>query len=208
MKAVGKFIGGVWVIVFFAFVAATFYENSGNELPEKAAAYRDAFQSWLESFLGSWMFFAVFVVGWFAVSYFLGKESGWQKLAEDYAESGAEPSQEFSTVSGYVGSIPYQGSLRVSAHPLGLALRVFFLFRFGNTNLNIPWTAIESISVTNSAAPPGKSNFLEKLSTKITNSRYAHFHLARYPDQTLIVPWSDKIRAGIPSTVKLIVEDN
>jgi len=24
----------------------------------------------------------------------------------------------------------------------------------------------------------------------------------------LIVPWSDKIRAGIPSTVKLIVEDN
>ncbi len=208
MKAVGKFIGGVWVTVFFAFVAATFYESSGNELPEEVAAYRDVFRSWLESFLGSWMFYVVFVVGWFAVSYFLGKESGWHKLAEDYAESGAEPSQEFSTVSGYVGSIPYQGSLRVSVHPLGLALRVFFLFRFGNTNLNIPWTAIESISVTKSAAPPGKSNFLEKLSTKITNARYAHFRLARHPDQILIVPWSEKIRAGIPSTVKLIVEEN
>ncbi len=194
--------------VFFAFVAATFYESSGNELPEEVAAYRDVFRSWLESFLGSWMFYVVFVVGWFAVSYFLGKESGWHKLAEDYAESGAEPSQEFSTVSGYVGSIPYQGSLRVSVHPLGLALRVFFLFRFGNTNLNIPWTAIESISVTKSAAPPGKSNFLEKLSTKITNARYAHFRLARHPDQILIVPWSEKIRAGIPSTVKLIVEEN
>lgn len=208
MKALGKLIGGVWVAVFFAFVAATFYENSGNELPEEVATYRDAFQSWLESFLGSWMFFVVFVVGWFAISYYLGKESGWQKLAEDYAETGADPSQEFSTVSGYVGSIPYQGSLRVSAHPLGLALRVFFLFRFGSTNLNIPWTAVESISVTKSAAPPGKSNFLEKLSTKITGSRYAHFRLTRHPDQTLIIPWSEKIRAGIPSTVKLIVEEN
>lgn len=208
MKVVGKIIGGVWVTVFFAFVAATFYENSGNQLPEEVAKYRDVFQSWLESFLGSWMFYLVFVVGWFAVSYFLGKESGWQKLAEDYAESGTEPSEEFSTVSGYVGSIPYQGSLRVSAHPLGLALRVFFLFRFGNTNLNIPWTAIESISVTKSAAPPGKSNFLERFSTRITNARYAHFRLARHPDQTLIVPWSEKIRAGIPSSVKLILEDN
>jgi len=196
------------VTVFFAFVAATFYESSGNELPEEVAAYRDVFQSWLESFLGSWMFFVVFVVGWFAVSYYLGKESGWQKLAEDYAESGVEPPQEFSTVSGYVGSIPYQGSLRVSAHPIGLALRAFFLFRFGSANLNIPWTAIESISVTRNAAPPGKSNFLEKLSTKITNSRYAHFRLARHPDQTLIIPWTEKIRAGVPSTVKLIVEDN
>lgn len=194
--------------VFFAFVAATFYENSGNELPEEVATYRDAFQSWLESFLGSWMFFVVFIVGWFAVSYYLGKESGWQKLAEDYAESGADSSREFSTVSGYVGSIPYQGSLRVSTHPFGLALRVFFLFRFGSTNLNIPWTAVESISVTKSAAPPGKSNFLEKLSTKITGSRYAHFRLTRHPDQTLIIPWSEKIRAGIPSTVKLIVEEN
>ncbi len=208
MKAVGKFIGGVWVTVFFAFVGATFYENSGNELPEEVAAYRNMFQSWLESFLGSWMFFVVFVVGWFAVSYFLGKESGWQKLAADYAESGSEPSQEFSTVSGYVGSISYQGSLRVSAHPLGLALRVFFLFRFGSTNLNIPWTAIESISVSKSSVPPGKGNFLERLSTKITSSRYAHFRLARHPDQTLIVPWSEKIRAGIPSYVKLIFEDN
>lgn len=208
MKAVGKFIGAIWAVVFFAFVAVTFYENSGNELPEEVAAYRDVFQSWLESFLGSWMFFVVFLVAWFAVSYFLGKESGWQRLAEDYAESGMEPSQEFSTVSGYVGSIPYQGSLLVSAHPLGLALRVFILFRFGSANLNIPWTAIESVSVTKRTSPPGKSKFLEKLSTKITNSRYAHVRLARHPDQTLIVPWSEKIRAGIPSTVKLIIEDD
>ena len=208
MKAVGKFIGGVWALVIFALFAASFYELKGNKLPEEVAAYRDAFQSWLDSFLGSWMFFVVFLVGWFAVSYFLGKESGWHKLAEDYAESGAEPSQEFSTVSGYVGSVPFHNSLRVSAHPLGLALRVFFLFRRGNTNLNIPWTAIESISITGSAAPPGKSNVLEKLYTKITNSRYAHFSLARYPDQTLIVPWNDKIRAGIPPTVKMFDEDN
>jgi hypothetical protein len=208
LKTVGKIIGGIWATVFIAFVAATFYENSGNKLPEEVAAYRDMFQGWLESFLGSWMFFVVFVVGWFAVSYFLGKESGWQKLAEDYAESGTEPSQEFSTVSGYVGSISYQGSLRVSTHQLGLALRVFFLFRFGSTNLNIPWTAIESISVSKSSAPPGKSNFLERLSTRITDSRYAHFRLARHPDQTLIVPWSEKIRAGVPSHVKLTIEDN
>ena len=193
--------------VFFAFVATTFYENSGNELPEEVAAYQDTFQSWLESFLGSWMFFVVFVVGWFAVIYFLGKLSGWQKLAEDYAESDADPSQEFSTVSGYVGSVRYQGSLRVSARPLGLALRVFLPFRFGSANLNIPWTAVESISVTKSAAPPGTSNLLEKLSTKITGSRYAHFRLARHPHQTLIIPWSEQIRAGIPSTVKLIVEE-
>jgi len=208
LKTVGKIIGGIWATVFLAFVAATFYENSGNTLPEQVAAYGDMFQNWLESFLGSWMFFVVFVVGWFAVCYFLGKESGWQKLAEDYTETGTGPPQEFSTVSGYVGSIPYQGSLRVSAHPLGLALRVFFPFRFGSTNLNIPWTAIESITVSKSAAPPGKSNFLEKLSTRITNSRYAHFRLARHPDQNLIIPWNEKIRAGIPSHVKLISEEN
>jgi hypothetical protein len=208
LKAVGKFIGGVWTIVFFAFVVATLYENSGNELPDKVAAYRDTFQSWLETFLGSWMFYAVFAVGWFAVSYFLGKESGWQKLAEEYAESGAGTSQEFSTVSGYVGSIPYQGSLRVSAHPLGLALRVFFLFRFGNTNLDIPWSAIESITVNKCAAPPGKGNFLERLSMKLTNSKYAHFRLARHPDQSLILPWDEKIRTRIPSTVNVIIEEN
>ena len=194
--------------VFFAFVAVTFYENSGNELPEEVAGYRDMFQGWLESFLGSWMFFAVFVVGWFAVSYILGKESGWHKLAEDYADSGAVTSKEFSTVSGYVGSIPYQRSLQVSAHPLGLALRVFFLFRFGNTNLDIPWPAIESITVNKSAAPPGKSNFLETFATKFTNSRYAHFRFARHPDQSLIVPWNEKIRTRIPSTVKVTIEEN
>lgn len=123
MKALGKLISGVWTIVFFAFAAATFYEIRGNELPEKVATYRDAFQSWLESFLGSWMFFAAFVVIWFAVCYHLGKVSGWQKLAEDYAETDADSSQKFSTVSGYVGSMPYQGSLRVGVHPHGLALR-------------------------------------------------------------------------------------
>jgi hypothetical protein len=208
LKAVVKFIGRVWAIVFFAFVAATFYENSGNELPEKVAAYRDTFQSWLETFLGSWMFYAVFVVGWFAVSYYFAEESGWRKLAEEYADSGAETSHEFSTVSGYVGSIPYQGALRVSAHPLGLALRVFFLFRFGNTNLDIPWSAIESITVNKCAAPPGKGNFLEKLSMKFTHTKYAHFRLARHPDQSLILPWNEKIRTRIPSTVKVIIEEN
>lgn len=207
MKALGKLIGGVSAAVFFTFFAATFYENSGNELPEEVAAYQDTLQSWLESFLGSSMFFVVFVVGWFAVIYFLGNVSGWQKLAEDYAESDADPSQEFSTVSGYVGSVRYQGSLRVSAHPRGLALRVFLPFRFGSPNLNIPWAAVESISVTKSAVPPGNRNLLEKLATKITDSRYAHFRLARHPHQTVIIPWSEQIRAGIPSTVKLIVEE-
>ena len=207
MKAVGKFIGGVWVTVFFAFVGATFYENSGNELPEEVAAYTEHVSKLARVLSG----FVDVLCGirrrLVRVSYFLGKESGWQKLAADYAESGSEPSQEFSTVSGYVGSISYQGSLRVSAHPLGLALRVFFLFRFGSANLNIPWTAIESISVSKSSVPPGKGNFLERLSTKIIGSRYAHFRLARHPDQTLIVPWSEKIRAGIPSYVKLIFDD-
>ena len=198
----------MWAIAFLAFVAATLYQNSGNELPEKLAAYRDTFQSWLGAFLGSWMFYVVFLIGWFAGSYYLARESGWRKLAEEYADSGAETPQEFSTVSGYVGSIRYQGSLRVSAHPLGLALRVFFLFRFGNTNLDIPWSAIESISVNKCAAPSGKGNFLERLSTKIANSRYAHIRLARHPDQYLILPWNEKIRTRIPSTVKVIIEEN
>lgn len=193
--------------LFFAFVATTFYENSGNELPEGISTYRDVFQSGLESFLSSWMFYVVFVVGWFAVSYQLGKKSGWRMLAVDYAESGLESSPDFSTASGYVGSIPYQGSLRVGAHTLGLALRVFLLFRFGNPNLNIPWTAIESVSVRKSASPPGKSSFLDRLSTKISNARYAHICLARHPEQTLIIPWNENLRAGIPTSVTLIIED-
>ncbi len=208
MKAIGRLLGWIWAALFLAFAAATFYENSGNELPEEIAAYRDMFQGWLESFLGSGLFFLVFVVGWFAVSYQLGKQSGWRTLAEDYAESGSEQPLKFSTVSGYVGSVPFQGSLRVSAHSLGLALRVFVLFRFGSPNLNIPWTAVDSIIVRNRASPPGKSNFLERLSARMSEARYAHIRLIKHRDQVLIIPWSGEFRAGVPSNVKLIVEDD
>jgi hypothetical protein len=208
LKIIGKLIGWIWALLFLSFVAATLYKNSGNELPGDIAQYHDLFQSWLEAFLSSWVFGVVFVFGWFVVSYLLGKESGWRKLAEVYAESDTASVPRFSTGSGRIGKVPYQGSLQVGAHPLGLALRVFLPFRFGSPNLNIPWSAVESVTIRKSASPPNNANFLDKFISKVSGALYAHITLSQFREQTIIVPWNEVLRDNLPSSLNPVVEDH
>ena len=102
MKIVFKFIGLIWTITFLSFFVLFIYVGIGGEIPPLVQEYVIYSQTVLSSFLTSNWFYVVFVVGWFGVSYGLGKESGWQNLAKRYRKNndwGLEES--FRIGSGY-----------------------------------------------------------------------------------------------------------
>lgn len=165
------------------------------------------FHSGLEYFLGSWMFFVALGVTWVAASLHLAKESGWKNLAGSYAGSSLAPTRKYSTVSGYVGSIHLSNSLKISFHSNGLALRMLFIFRLGCSDLDVPWSAIESIVISNKRSPKNVESIFDKLIEKLFNDRYAHINFSEHPNQAFVIPWNDELGDAIPSSVKLIFED-
>ena len=143
MKIVFRFFGLIWAIAFFTFVALLLYSGTGGEIPSIAKQYVSNFHHFLESFLTSQWFFVVFAVGWFGVSYTLGKVSGWQNLAKKYGDnSQGSTAVKFYTGNGYIGKSRHNGILRVAADNQGVYLRVLFPFKFGHKNLFIPWCDI------------------------------------------------------------------
>lgn len=183
MRRIGKILGSLWAIVFGAYFISTLYRFSGNELPGNIEKYRTLFEGGLYSFLSSWLFLVVFVIGWFVVSYQLGKDSGWQKLAVHYTEkSNAPRPDKFKIGSGCVGKVPHGNSLKVSATRSGILLRVLFPFRFGSPYLYIPWSEIVQISIKPTTCESGITGVLSKATAIFSRNMYAHLSLLRFPD--------------------------
>lgn len=205
MKIIGRLIGWAWAVLFLSVIASIVYESSGRELPDGIFQYRNQLLGWLEAFLSSWAFFVFFIVGYFAVNHHLGTESGWRRLADFYPESDSSSIPKLELGSGQLGKISYP--VQVGANRHGLALRVFFPLRFGNPNLSIPWSAIESVAISSSASPLETASFMDRIASKLSMSRYAHIKLTQFPDQVLIIPWKETMISYIPSTLDLSTDD-
>lgn len=197
-------MGSLWAVVFTAYFVATLYRYSGNDLPGNIEKLRMLFEGGLTSFLSSWAFPIVFIVGWFVVSYQLGKNSGWQKLAVQYTEKSNAPSAEkYRLGNGCIGKVPYGNSLKVSATRSGLLIRVLFPFRFGSPNLYIPWSEIDQLTIKPTTCEAGITGFISKASTAFSRNMYAHISLLRYPDQKIAIPWDDSMELFVPESMKL-----
>jgi hypothetical protein len=80
---------------------------------------------------------------WFGVSQMLASLSGWRELAVSYAAKSHVNGRAKST-GGRVGSVAYNGCLRVGVDPAGLSVCVFLPFRPGHSPLLIPWSHVSA----------------------------------------------------------------
>jgi hypothetical protein len=89
---------------------------------------------------GFWIFFVgtwLFVTGFLALG-------GWRGLARAYPAPSQAPDVRFSMRSGKLGIVNYGNCLNLGASKEGLHLSVFFLFRFGNPPVVVPWNDIQA----------------------------------------------------------------
>lgn len=203
MKIVLKFVGLIWTIAFLSFFVLSLYSGSGGETPPIAKEYIVSFQHLSQQFLTSHWFFVVFVTGWFGVSYTLGKQSGWQNLANKYGNNKQENSAvKFHTGNGYVGKIRHNGILRVAANKKGLYLRVLFPFKFGHKSLFIPWTDISVITLESGLFADKTPDFIKNIGKLLTKNEYLNIKLHKFPEQRLTIQSFPELTGLIPSHIE------
>ena len=147
MKTSWKVLGLVLIVTFLFLIAVTIYKDAGGDLPDEIELFHDTITRWFDAFKNSWLFGAVIITVWLAVFYQKGKKSGWQQLAKRYHHArGTIPDNlRFIVGNGRVGNVDYTSILKVAGYRGGLIMKVMFPFRFGNPNLYIPWSDIDTI---------------------------------------------------------------
>jgi hypothetical protein len=200
MKIVLKFLGFIWTIAFVSFFVLSLYSGSGGKIPPIAKEYIVSFQHLSEQFLTSYWFSVVFVTGWFGVSYTLGKQSGWQKLAKEYGNNQQKNSVvKFHTGNGYVGKISHNGILRVAGNKSGLYLSVIFPFKFGHKNLFIPWADISVITLESGLFADKTPDVLKKFGKLLTKNEYLNIKFHKFPEQRLMIQSFQELTGLIPN---------
>jgi tetratricopeptide (TPR) repeat protein len=116
-----------------------------------------------------YLFPAVFIGGWFFVSYRLSITSGWQTLAQYYEHEDAYRGKTRSTF-GQFGSVRYSDTLTAGLDGQGIYLSVFWPFSFGHKPLFIPWTDLTASL------------------KKIYFTRYVEFKTTTHPAVTFSLP--------------------
>ncbi|MBN56845.1 MAG: hypothetical protein CMI04_04030 [Oceanospirillaceae bacterium] len=202
MKSILRISGLVGAISFVLFFAVQFYAGCCGEVPTSAQWYATSFESLLMSFLGSYWFLGLFLCAWFGILAKLSSNSGWKTLSEKYGIKRLTGDRlQFRAVSGYVGEVRCDGSLKIAVTTQGLYLKVLFLFKFGHKDLFIPWSDI-TISVEKRGLPPAKAPlFLSRLVGRLLRSNYLRVHLRQFPDQKLILEVPDSLLTHIPSEI-------
>jgi len=191
MKTIGKILNGLWVISFGSFFVLSFIAN--DKLPNFAIEYRNQFRALLDAFLKSPWFLVVFITMWLLVAFHLAKKSGWKNLAEQYSLHYVAPvKSSFSKGSGYIGSISYNGVLKVYADSLGLYLKIMFPFSFGHKALIIPWSDIKTVTDEKALVPEKTPKILRKIAELVTRASYKKVVLKSYPDQRLVIHWDKR----------------
>jgi len=203
MKLIRRIVGAVWFVIVLAFIAMLFYGDSGHPLPDAFVRYRQEFDQALNWFMTSGLFFPLFIAMWFASTWQLGNTSGWHRLATTYglARGSSQDEARFTSGSGRVGSVAYNNSLKVATTRSQLVVRLLFLFRFRCPDLFIPWSEIRSIRLQPTTLADGAPAFLKWIGKNLSRGTYARVELSKFPDQILIIPWNDKMKA--PSFVEL-----
>jgi hypothetical protein len=90
----------------------------------------------------------LFVVGfagfWLLIVAILTRQAGWPALAARYPDQSEHALKTFNGRSGSVGSVTYQGCLKLSACPSGLHVSVWRLFGPSAKPFLAPWSEIEA----------------------------------------------------------------
>ncbi len=202
MKSILRISGLVGAISFVLFFAVQFYAGCCGEVPTSAQWYAINFESLLMSFLGSYWFLGLFLCAWFGILAKLSSNSGWKTLSEKYGiKRLKEDRLQFRAISGYVGEVRCDGSLKIAVTTQGLYLKVLFLFKFGHKDFFIPWSDI-TISVEKRGLLPAKAPlFLSRLMGRLLHSTYLRVHLQHFPNQKLILEVPDSLLTHIPAEV-------
>ena len=202
MKSILRIAGLVGAISFVLFFAVRLYAGCCGEVPTSAQWYAASFESMLMSFLDSYWLLVFFLCAWLGILAKLSSNSGWKTLSEKYGIKRLTGDRlQFRAVSGYVGEVRCDGSLKIAVTTQGLYLKVLFLFKFGHKDLFIPWSDI-TISVEKRGLLPAKAPlFLSRLMGRLLHSTYLRVHLQHFPNQKLILEVPDSLLTHIPSEI-------
>jgi hypothetical protein len=209
MKFILRFLSWVWATAIISFVVLLQCKSSGAGLPAFALTYFDAVLAFLKSLQefgkplhSSGVFPIVFFCGWFGVCFYLGKVSGWQRMAERYAGNfQVNSAATFNSTSARVGEIRHNGSLKVFADDKGIYLEVFFPFKFGHKDLFIPWQDISKITRVEGLSDSKHANILNKIASVFSSSVYIDLKLTYFREQKLIIRISEDFKRILPKNL-------
>jgi hypothetical protein len=209
MKSILRFLSRVWAAAIISFIVLLQFKSSGAELPAFALTYIDAVLAFLKSLQkfgrplhSSGVFPIVFICGWFGVSFYLGKLSGWQRMAERYAGNfQVNSAATFHGTSARVGEIRHNGSLKVFADDKGIYLEVFFPFKFGHKDLFIPWQDISKITRVKGLSDGKLEGILNKIAGVFSSSVYIELKLKHFQEQKLIIRISEDLNRVLPKNL-------
>jgi len=200
MKAIGKILGIVWFIAFGGFIVLKFLPNEDKS--EFAINYAEKFEEYLQWFLSSPLFFVLFIAMWLFVSFRLGKDSGWTKLAEAYSKSYVEPANsKFVTGSAYIGKVSHNRMLKVAADEAGFYIKAIFPFKFGHKSLQIPWSEIASLKEEEALVSPNTPGIVKNFVSSFTRKKHMKIELRAYPEQNLVIHWEHCFNEYVPVSV-------
>lgn len=202
MRLIFKTAGLIWTFLFVLFFVVHLYSGCCGDVPPIAQWYSTSFESLLMSFLGSYWFLFLFLCAWLGISSKLSSNSGWKTLSDKYGiKSVLGNNLDFRAVSGYLGEVRYEGSLKIAITAQGIYLKVLFLFKFGHRDLFIPWsdftTTVDKKGTLHETAP----EFLNRLTKRLSRSSRLRVHLKDLPDRKLILEVPDSLVTRIPSEI-------
>ena len=200
MKLAGRLLNITWVVAFGAFMVLSFLPR--DQKSDMAMNYVAKFEELLRMFLTSPWFFVFFIGMRVYVSFRLGNDSGWIKLASYFSRDYNEPqNSKFRSGSGYIGSVSHNGMLKVCAGNLGLYIKVMLPFRIAHDPLFIPWSEIQLLKTEDALVSNKTPALIRKVAAYITRTKYMKVVLCNHPDHNMVVHWHDDFNDFIPSSI-------
>ena len=88
----------------------------------------------------------VFAAFWLAITWTIGRLSGWHYLAERFPNRHEPPLKEFAWRSGRMGALGarFNRVLTLSVCPSGIRFAVFWMFAASNRPFFVPWDRIHA----------------------------------------------------------------
>ncbi|WP_028663861.1 hypothetical protein [Runella zeae] len=84
---------------------------------------------------------------WSGIVFLMSYLSGWQRLALKY-KTPLQSKSLYTGISGRIGSVSYNGILRLGFNENGLYLHVMSLFGIGHPPLLFPWSVLKNLHET------------------------------------------------------------
>ncbi len=89
-----------------------------------------------------WWFFPHFVLLWCVVGWTLGRLTGWTFIAKAYPHKGPIPAANHWNCCS-IPNLTMRYCVNVALDEQGMYFQLWFLFRFGNPSIFVPWSDIQ-----------------------------------------------------------------